>query len=65
MDTYGILVAIGAVPKVANVFQRNYLRLAESPGGLFRERVPTEFGLAADRPVTFAGARRWRVESAT
>ena len=52
LDTYRILVAIGAVPGVANVFQRDYLRVAESPGGLFQERVGTEFGLATERPVT-------------
>jgi predicted ester cyclase len=52
MDTYRILVAIGAVPRVANVFQRDYLRVAESPGGLFQERLGSEFGLATGRPVT-------------
>jgi predicted ester cyclase len=52
IDTYRILVAIGAVPEVANVFQRDYLRVAESPGGLFPERVGTEFGPPTQRPVT-------------
>jgi predicted ester cyclase len=52
MDTYRILVAIGAVPGVANVFQREYLRVAESPGGLFEERLGSEFGPATQRPVT-------------
>src|SRR5258706_6850245 len=52
IDTYRILVAIGAVPEVANVFQRDYLRVAESPGGLFQERVGTEFGAPTERPVT-------------
>ncbi len=52
MDTYRILVAIGAIPGVANVFQRDYLRVEESPGGLFQERLGTEFGLATGRPVT-------------
>jgi hypothetical protein len=46
------LVAVGAVPRVANVFQREILRVAESPGGLFQERNGTEFGLATGRPVT-------------
>jgi predicted ester cyclase len=52
VDTYRILVAVGAVPGVANVFQREILRVAESPGGLFQERKGTEFGLATRRLVT-------------
>ncbi len=52
VDTYRILVAIGAIPGVASAFQREVLRVAESPGGLFQERVGTEFGLAMERPVT-------------
>jgi predicted SnoaL-like aldol condensation-catalyzing enzyme len=52
MDTYRILVAIGAIPGVANAFQRDYLRVAESPGGLFQERLGTEFGPPTGRPVT-------------
>jgi len=52
MDTYRILVAIDAIPKVANVFQRDYLKVAESPGGLFQERVGTEFGPPIKRPST-------------
>ncbi|HEX6394279.1 MAG TPA: ester cyclase [Acidimicrobiales bacterium] len=52
MDTYRILVAIGAIPGVANVFQREYLRVAESPGGLFQERVGSQFGPPTGRPVT-------------
>jgi predicted ester cyclase len=52
MDTYRILVAIGAIPGVANVFQREYLRVAESPGGLFQERDGTEFGPPTKRPIT-------------
>jgi predicted ester cyclase len=52
MDTYRILVAIGAVPGVANVFQREILRVAESPGGLFQERAGTEFGPAVKRYIT-------------
>ena len=52
MDTYRILVAIGVVPGAANVFQREYLRVDESPGGLFQERVGTEFGPPTKRPIT-------------
>ena len=52
MDTYRIFVAIDAIPRVANVFQRDYLKVAESPGGLFQERVGTEFGPPIKRPIT-------------
>ena len=52
VDTYRILVAIGAIPGVANVFQKQILGVAESPGGLFQERLGTEFGRPAGRPVT-------------
>ena len=52
LDTYRILVAIGAIPGVANVFQEQFLRVAPSPGGLFQERPGTEFGGPAGRPVT-------------
>ena len=52
MDTYRILVAIDASPRVANVFQREYLKVAESAGGLFQERVGTEFGPPIARPIT-------------
>jgi predicted ester cyclase len=51
IDTYRIMVAIGAIPAAANVFQRDYLRVAESPGGLFEERVGTDFGAAGGRIV--------------
>jgi predicted ester cyclase len=44
LDSYRILVAIGAIPGAASVFQRDYLRVDESPGGLFQERPGTEFG---------------------
>ena len=43
VDTYRILVAIGAIPGAASVFQQ-ILRVTESPGGLFQERLGTEFG---------------------
>jgi predicted ester cyclase len=52
VDTYRILVAIGAIPGVANVFQEQFLRVPASPGGLFQERLGTEFGGPAGRPVT-------------
>jgi predicted SnoaL-like aldol condensation-catalyzing enzyme len=43
---------LGAIPGVANVFQREYLKVAESPGGLFQERLGTEFGPPTKRPIT-------------
>jgi predicted ester cyclase len=52
LDTYRILVAIGAIPGAASVFQRDYLRVTESPGGLFQERLGTEFDAGAGRPIT-------------
>jgi predicted ester cyclase len=52
LDTYRILVAIGAIPGVASVFQEQILGVPPSPGGLFQERLGTEFGTAAGRPVT-------------
>jgi hypothetical protein len=51
-DTYRILAAIGAIPGVANVFQKQVLGVPESPGGLFAERPGTEFGRPAGRRVT-------------
>jgi predicted ester cyclase len=52
VDTYRILAAIGAIPGVANVFQQQILGVPESPGGLFQERLGTDFGRPAGRPVT-------------
>ncbi len=51
VDTYRILVAVGAIPRAANVFQQ-ILGVEESPGGLFQERLGTEFGRPGGRPVT-------------
>jgi predicted ester cyclase len=51
VDTYRILVAIGAVPPAASAFQQ-ILGVDESPGGLFPERRGTEFGEPESRPVT-------------
>jgi predicted ester cyclase len=51
VDTYRILVAIGAIPRAANVFQQ-ILGVEESPGGLFPERPGTEFGPPGGRPMT-------------
>jgi predicted ester cyclase len=51
LDTYRILVAIGAIPRAANTFQQ-ILGVEESPGGLFQERLGTEFGRPGGRPVT-------------
>jgi predicted ester cyclase len=42
-DTYRILVAIGAIDKAANAFQQ-ILGVEQSPGGLFPERLGSEFG---------------------
>jgi predicted ester cyclase len=51
-DTYRILVAIGAIPGAASVFQRDYLRVTESPGGLFQERLGTDFGGGGGRSTS-------------
>jgi predicted ester cyclase len=51
LDTYRILVAIGAIPGVANVFQQ-LLGVPESPNGLFQERLGSEFGTRRGRPVS-------------
>jgi predicted ester cyclase len=51
IDTYRILAAIGAIPPAANAFQQ-ILGVAESPGGLFQEKLGTEFGKPGPRPVT-------------
>jgi predicted ester cyclase len=51
LDTYRILVAIGAIPKAANAFQQ-ILGVEESAGGLFPEKLGTAFGKAVKRPVT-------------
>ncbi len=52
VDTYRILVAIGAIPGVASVFQEQILGVPASPGGLFQERLGTEFGRPTERPIT-------------
>jgi predicted ester cyclase len=51
LDTYRILVGIGAIPGVANVFQQ-MLGVPESPNGLFQERLGTEFGTRSGRLIT-------------
>jgi predicted ester cyclase len=51
VDTYRILAAIGAIPGVASVFQEQVLGVEPSPGGLFQERLGTDFGAAAGRPI--------------
>jgi len=51
LDTYRILVAIGAIPGVASVFQQ-ILGVPESPNGLFQERLGTEFGAASGRAIS-------------
>ena len=51
LDTYRVLVAIGAIPGVASVFQQ-ILDVPESPNGLFQERLGTEFGTGGGRPIT-------------
>jgi len=51
LDTYRILVAIGAIPGVASVFQQ-LLGVPESPNGLFQERLGTQFGTKTGRPIS-------------
>jgi predicted ester cyclase len=51
LDSYRILVAIGAIPGVASVFQQ-LLGVPESPNGLFQERLGTEFGTDTGRPIS-------------
>jgi predicted ester cyclase len=52
VDTYRILAAIGAIPGVASVFQKQFLRVQPSPDGLFQEQLGSEFGPPAGRPIT-------------
>jgi predicted ester cyclase len=56
MDTYRILVKIGAIPGVAAAFQQ-MLGVPEAPDGIFKERLGTDF----DAPRT--GRRPTRDES--
>jgi predicted ester cyclase len=51
MDTYRILVAIGAIPGVASVFQQ-MLGVPESPAGIFQERLGTPFGTRGGRRIS-------------
>src|SRR6185437_6260719 len=51
VDTYRILVTIGAIPRAASAFQQ-ILGVQESPAGLFQERVGTEFSGPEGRPIT-------------
>jgi predicted ester cyclase len=51
VDTYRILVAIGAIPPAASAFQQ-ILGVDESPGGLFPERRGTEFAGPEGRAIT-------------
>jgi predicted ester cyclase len=51
LDTYRILVVIGAIPGVASVFQQ-LLGIPESPNGLFEERRGTEFGAQTGRSIS-------------
>jgi predicted ester cyclase len=52
VDSYRILAAIGAIPGVASVFQEQVLEVEPSPDGLFQERLGSEFGQPAGRPIT-------------
>jgi predicted ester cyclase len=52
LDTYRILAGIGAIPGVASVFQEQVLGVQPSPNGLFEERLGTEFGPPAGRPIS-------------
>jgi predicted ester cyclase len=56
LDTYRILVALGAVPGVGGVFQQ-MLGVPESPNGLFQERLGTEFGTDSGRPISSEESR--------
>ena len=56
VDTYRILVALGAIPGVANAFQQ-ILGVAESPGGLFPERLGTRFDAPVKRHVASEESR--------
>jgi predicted ester cyclase len=51
VDTYRILVAIGAIPGVASVFQQ-IIGVPESPDGLFQERLGTEFDTGRGRSIS-------------
>src|ERR1700730_14213749 len=51
VDTYRILVAIGAIPPAANTSQQ-ILGVEESPDGLFPETRGTQFGASAARPMS-------------
>jgi predicted ester cyclase len=51
LDSYRVLVAIGAIPGVASVFQQ-IVGVAESLHGLFQERLGTEFGTGGGRPIS-------------
>jgi predicted ester cyclase len=52
VDSYRILAAIGAIPAVASVFQEQVLGVEPSPNGLFQERLGSEFGSSAKRPIS-------------
>ena len=52
VDTYRILATIGAIPGVANVFQEQILGVPPSPGGVFEERLGTDFGDLGGRRIT-------------
>ena len=51
LDTYRILIAIGAVPGVASVFNQ-LLGVPQSPNGPFQERLGTDFGTRGSRPIS-------------
>jgi predicted ester cyclase len=52
VDSYRVLATIGAIPAVATVFQQQVLGVAPSPNGLFAERLGTDFGTPAGRPIS-------------
>jgi predicted ester cyclase len=56
LDSYRILVAIGAIPGVASVFQQ-ILGVPESPNGLFQERLGTEFDPPSGRAISSEESR--------
>ncbi len=56
LDSYRILVSIGAIPGVASMFQQ-MLGVPESANGLFEERLGTEFGAGAGRRISSEESR--------
>jgi predicted ester cyclase len=56
LDSYRVLVQIGAIPGVAGVFQQ-LLGVPQSPNGLFQERLGTEFDAPSGRAISSEESR--------